>query len=228
MRTLSYCLMTATATAGIALAVPTSGQAAAVSGDYMEARSADVWTGPCFANGETGLLGREAILAWRVREGGWNGVSLAGLAVVGVVKASATLGDPFANPFPAQSVLIVDSNATPAQRAALIDLAREMGGDLFAQVVNTSSAPIRMDVGAGDAHEGRAVLDVGALARIETRMVGEHDRHCGNEETYYPPLTATTEATPAVSLVDGYQGPGLGVVWTTHNKRNAFVGSFAR
>jgi hypothetical protein len=33
---------------------------------------------------------------------------------------------------------------------------------------------------------------------------------------------------PAVSLVDRYNGPSLGVSWTTHDKRNAFVGSFAR
>ena len=72
--------------AGAALALPAVGQAALVSGDYVEARSADVWTGPCFANAEMGLAGQEAILAWRVREGGWGGVPLAGLSVVGVVR----------------------------------------------------------------------------------------------------------------------------------------------
>jgi hypothetical protein len=205
-----------------ALALPAIA-AAGVSGDYLEARSADVWTGPCFANAETGLLGQEAILAWRVREGEWKGVPLAGLAVVGVVKASATLGDPFANPYPARSVLIVDATATDSQRAALAALAREMGGDLFSDVVETLTAPIRMDV-QGE----RGVLDVGDLARIETRMVDDRDRHCGNESTYYPPLAPTTHATPAVSVVDLYRGPSLGVVWTTHNKRSAFAGSFAR
>jgi hypothetical protein len=59
-------------------------------------------------------------------------------------------------------------------------------------------------------------------------MVDDRDRHCGNESTYYPPLAPTTHATPAVSVVDLYRGPSLGVVWTTHNKRSAFAGSFAR
>jgi hypothetical protein len=214
--------------AGLALALGAVGEAAAVSGDYVEARSADVWTGPCFANGEMGLLGHEAILAWHVREGGWNGVPLAGLAVVGVVRASATLGDPFASPLPVRSVLIVDERATASQRQALLDLAREMGGELFADVVRTTSAPIRMEVVGHDGHGRSAFLEAGALARIETRTVGDHDRHCGNESTYYPPLTPTVEAVPAVSVVDGYSGPGLGVTWTTHDKRSAFVGSFAR
>ena len=80
----------------LALALPAAAQAAQIQGDYVETRSADVWTGPCFANAETGLTGREAILAWRVEKGAWNGVPLDGLSVVGVVKASATLGDPFA------------------------------------------------------------------------------------------------------------------------------------
>ena len=80
------------AVVGIALmavsAVPGS---AAIKGDYIEARSADVYTGPCFANGEVGLVGNEAILAWRIKEGDWRGTSLNGLGVVAVVKAHATL-----------------------------------------------------------------------------------------------------------------------------------------
>lgn len=224
MRRLSLSLVVAVG----ALALPAVGQADTVSGDYVEARSADVWTGPCFANAEMGLLGQEAILAWHVREGGWNGVPLAGLTVVGVVRARATLGDPFANPLPVRSVLIVDERATGPQRTALLDLAREMGGDLFTDVVHTASLPIRMETRGDGMDERRIFLEAGELARIETRTVGDRDRHCGNESTYYPPLTPTTRAVPAVSVVDGYSGPGLGVVWTTHDKRSAFVGTFAR
>ena len=39
-----------------------------VSGTYVEARTADVYTGPCFANSEVGLVGKEAIMAWRIEE----------------------------------------------------------------------------------------------------------------------------------------------------------------
>jgi hypothetical protein len=70
----------------VLLAIPGS---AAIKGDYIEARSADVYTGPCFANGEVGLVGNEAILAWRIKEGDWRGTSLNGLGVVAVVKAHA-------------------------------------------------------------------------------------------------------------------------------------------
>ena len=64
---------------------------AAIHGDYVEVRSADVYTGPCFANSEVDLEGKQAILAWKVRNGSWNGVSLDGLGLVAVVEANATL-----------------------------------------------------------------------------------------------------------------------------------------
>jgi hypothetical protein len=208
-----------------AMAVPAA--AAEIQGDYLETRSADVWTGPCFANGETGLVGREAIMAWRVDKGTWQGVSLDGLSVVGVVKASATLGDPFASPYPAKAVMIVDEKATTDQRAALVAFAREMGGGILDTVVRTEVAPIAMNVSRGH-HEAKGTLQAGELAQVETRAVGEKDKHCGNEDVYYPPLTSTDHALPAVAILDKFSGEGLGVSWTTHDKRNAFVGSFSR
>jgi hypothetical protein len=208
-----------------ALALPSA--AAEIHGDYLETRSADVWTGPCFANGETGLVGREAILAWRVDKGAWQGVSLDGLSVVGVVKASATLGDPFASPYPAKAVMIVDEKATPVQRAALVAFAREMGGGILDTVVRTEVSPIAMSVTRDD-HHANGFLQAGELAQVETRAVSAKDKHCGNEDVYYPPLTSTDEALPAVAILDKFSGEGLGVSWTTHDKRNAFVGRFSK
>src|SRR5579862_5356866 len=119
---------------------------AAMKGDYIEARSADVYTGPCFANSEVGLTGQEAILAWKIREGAWKGVSLGGLSVVAVVKANATLGDPYHNPYPARSILIVDSHANGAQRLALAAFAQSMAGNLLDHVLRVEAAPIQMIV----------------------------------------------------------------------------------
>src|SRR5881409_2361792 len=90
-----------------------------IRGDYIETRSADVYTGQCFANGEVGLVGDQAISAWHVQQGSWNGVKLDGLNVVAAVNANATLGDPYGNPYPAKAVLIVDAQANAAERAAL-------------------------------------------------------------------------------------------------------------
>src|SRR3974377_735345 len=148
-----------------------------ISGDYIETRSADVYTGQCFANGEVGLVGDQAILAWHVRSGNWNGVKLDGLSVVAAVKANATLGDPYANPLPAKAVLIVDEQAKPAERAALAAFARNMGGKLLENVVRTEVSPIDMEV----IHHGSARLRAGTFATIQTRSIGEDDHLCGNK-----------------------------------------------
>ncbi|RMG49335.1 MAG: DUF1326 domain-containing protein, partial [Acidobacteria bacterium] len=113
-------------TAGLVLgSFPSIGRAQHIRGTYVETRSADVYTGPCFANAEVGLVGDRAILAWRIERGQWQGVRLDGLSVVGVIKARATLGDPYSDPYPAEAVLIVDEKATPEQRTALIRFAQE-------------------------------------------------------------------------------------------------------
>src|SRR5687768_441106 len=95
-----------------------------IAGDYVEFRTADVFTGPCFANAEIGLTGAEAAMIWRVRDGSWNGVDLSGLVVVAVVRGTNTLGDPYSEPGAVKSAVIVDERATPVQRAALVEFAR--------------------------------------------------------------------------------------------------------
>lgn len=204
------------------LAVPAS---AAIKGDYLEVRSADVYTGPCFANSEVGLTGNEAILAWRVKEGKWKGTPLNGLGIVAVVKANATLGDPYHTPYPARSVLIVDEQATSAQRQALEEFARSAAGRLLANVVRVESAPIQLEIAQGAEH-GAAKLVAGKFARIETRSLCAADHICGNEFVYYPPLVPVTHAMPAFTLRDSFQGQGLNVIWNHVGKRSAFVGTF--
>src|SRR5580700_4790079 len=108
--------------------VCSSVQAAEISGEYLEARSCDVYTGPCFANSQTGLAGREALMAWKVDDGQWNGVQLCGLSVAVVLNAESTLGEDGVFPMTAgeiKSVILVDQKASKEQQAALIDFARK-------------------------------------------------------------------------------------------------------
>ena len=88
------------ASAGIASVATVGGSQAAspLHGSYVEVRSCDVYTGPCFANGEMNLTGREAIMSWSIHDGAFNGVKLDGLNVIAVVQAQNTLGD--VNRFP--------------------------------------------------------------------------------------------------------------------------------
>jgi len=51
----------------------------------VEARTSEVFAGACVVNGEAATTGREALLAWRVDQGRFNGVTLDGLAIVAAV-----------------------------------------------------------------------------------------------------------------------------------------------
>ena len=204
-------------------AIATVSAHAAIKGDYVEVRSADVYTGPCFANSQVDLDGKQAILAWKVRNGSWNGVDLSGLGVVAVVQASATLGDRFHNPYPAQAVLILDQRASRQQRVALQAFAKSAGGALVGQVVRVETAPINLEV----IRHGSVKMVAGSLARIETRSLCEGDDLCGNEEVYYPPLTKVADAMPAYTLEESFHGQGLGTVWEREGARSAFVGTFS-
>lgn len=199
---------------------------AEISGDYIETRSADVYTGQCFANGEVNLVGNEAIMGWRVNKGNWDGVDLNGLSVVVVVRAKATLGDPYADPYPAKSVLVVDDQATAAQKQALTEFAHHMTGRLTENVEQVISAPI--DLAVVREHHGKAILRAGNFVTVQTRALNDGDHVCGNEVTFYPPLTETSHAMPVVAIRDEYKGPALDEQWSLSGKRSAFVGTFTR
>src|SRR5215831_15251967 len=128
------------AVALIVVALPAG--AAGISGQYVECRTCDVWTGPCFANAEM-TAGKNAVLGWKVEKGSLDGTKLDGLSVVAVVDASDTLG--LEQTGPAKAVLIVDEKANTAQRDALVKLAKRQGGELVKNVIKVESAPITLD-----------------------------------------------------------------------------------
>src|SRR5262245_63650626 len=87
---------------------------ATVRGQYVEARTCDVYTGTCFANADTGLTGKNAALAWKFESGTVAGAKLDGLGVVAVVSAPETLG--LKQSAPGRAVVIVDERASKSQR----------------------------------------------------------------------------------------------------------------
>jgi len=208
--------------ATVLLAFPVMAQ---IQGDYVETRSTDVFTGQCYANGEMGLTGKEAILGWRVSKGSWNGIALDGLTIAGAVRAKATLGDPYGKPYPAKAVLFVDDRATPKQREALVAFAQHMGGRLFDNVERVIAAPVELEMSA--TNHGSALLRAGQFATVQTRAINPNDHNCGNDATFYSPLTPMQHSMAAVAVTDRYDGPELGETWNSHGRRSAFVGTFA-
>ncbi len=181
------------------LAIPAMAHAktSQISGEYLESRTADVYTGPCIANSEVNQTGQQAILAWHIDNGAFEGVSLDGLSIVAVVRANSTLGDPYTNPLPARAQFLVDQNADATQQAALVRFAQSQTGALLNEVVGVSAVPISLQM--GDMHGGMATLRAGNVVHMATRALEMTDMICGNEDVFYPPLAGNlTHAMPAL------------------------------
>lgn len=197
-----------------------------VRGEYVEARTADVYTGPCFANSEVGLAGDLAVMGWKIEKGSFDGVNLDGLSVMGVVHANGTLGD-YARPdMSAKSILIVDERADAEQRLALKAFAQKMGRNLLADVVRVEYRPIDFSLVGNSVHSAKAVMTAGNLAKLETRPLSEKDQICHNEAVWYQPLTKLDHAMPAYTVSNNFNGQGLGTSWNYSGNRGSFVGTF--
>jgi hypothetical protein len=213
-----------------------------IRGDYLEARTADVYTGPCFSNAEVFITGDKAVMAWKVTEGAWDGVDLSGLSVAAAVKGSTTFSED--DPAKARAVVIVDEKADRAQREALVSLAKHLAGERLSKVVDVRTSAINLNVEAhamaagrkmdDNAHKGhvaphapRASLWVPGLAEILTRPLDEGDHACGNEVVAYEPLSKGVDVLPAYTLGHHFRGKGLDSTWDDPNCRSSFVGHFA-
>jgi len=197
-----------------------------ITGNYLEARNAEVYASHCFANAELGIKGNLAVMAWRVEQGNLDGVSLDGLSVVAVVRAASTLGDPFSNPYPVKSVLIFDERANNIQREALTRMVKNNTRGLLADVVRTEALPIRLSF-EGSIHDRRATLVAGEMVRVETRRIRDSDSLCHLDDLYYAPLSTLDHAMPAFTLHNSFKGAGLDVHFSAPRRSSAYVGTFS-
>jgi hypothetical protein len=198
--------------------------AAGLTGQYVEARTCDVWTGPCFANADFNLGGKNAVMAWKVDRGSFDNVNLDGLGIAAVLSAGNTLG--LEQSGPARTILIVDSRATAEQRKALVRLAKQQGGKLLDNVIAVQAATVNLTQ-CECKGEVCAELVAGG-AKIKTRCLdAKHDKACGNESAFYPPLASGVTVLPAAAIEHTFTGEGLRETWRDFDRRGAYVGSFA-
>jgi len=194
-----------------------------ITGDYVEARTAEVFAGGCIMSSEAETIGRQAVLAWRIRSGQFDGVPINGLSVMAAVSGDRNLGiREIGGTAPAwvKAAVIVDEQATPAQRQALVGFVRAASGTLIDEVVDVKSAPIRFE--ASD-HE---VQVSGADAHLAVQRHFHHAPGCGAMQWFHP-FAAGTEASLGFTDANSFSGAALGTKWSHPNKRSGFVGTFA-
>ena len=204
------------------VAAPLGAGAGSITGAYVEARTAEVFAGGCVINGEAATTGREALLAWKVDRGTFDGVSLNGLAVVAAVAGDVNLSIREIGGEAAQTktALFVDDRATPAQRAALVAMARRLSNGVIDQVVELTPAPIQF-------------VDEGGAFRVSTKALQltvekelKHDPTCGGRQWFHP-LSAIDGAAMGTTSENAFSGTSLGTRWSDPNKRSSFFGTFS-
>jgi hypothetical protein len=199
--------------------------AAPIEGHYLEARTCQVYTGPCFANGEMGMAGKDAVMAWSIQHGVQDGIDLSGLHVALVVRASNTLGHQgFANAPTIRSVIVVDAAADSRQREALVRFVHSQAAAATVDVAAIETAPIQMQL---DVVELTGRLQVGQLVTLSTRKARPGDCICSNESAFYPPLTKLAGFVPGVTIEGEVKARELGTRWSIPDTRTAYLGTFS-
>jgi len=163
----------------------------AITGFYVEVRSNHVYTCGCLYSGEQVTGGREAILAWDIREGAYQDVALAGVKAVAVVQGAGNLG---LQGVPRRSVVFTHGSSQPAQQAVLAML-KEYYGAVLGDIQSVHSAPITIE------QEGeRVAISVAGVSRVVVRPARlPEDAHQGSLLWYAPfipapnPTLSTTE-----------------------------------
>jgi hypothetical protein len=193
-----------------------------VSGAYVEARTAEVFTGGCIMGSEAETVGKQAVLAWRVDRGTFNGVSLDGLSVVAALSGDRNLGlQEIGGGKPeVRSALFVDNRANPAQQLALVAMVNELSSGLVGTIVQVTPAPIQFADRGGEI----AVSAPNVTLDISKHMT--HDPTCGAMQWFHP-LASVTQADMGLTAEHAFTGSGLGTKWSDPNRRSAFFGTFS-
>jgi hypothetical protein len=193
-----------------------------VSGQYVEARTAEIFTGGCIMGSEAETMGKQAVLAWKVNRGTVNGVSIDGLSVVAALAGDRNLGlhEIGGDRATVRSVVYVDERANPVQRIALAALAHDLTKSM-GTIVSVTAAPITFS----DA--GQTIHVATSNVALDVNKVMTHDPTCGAQQ-WFNPLADVDQATMGVADQNTFSGSLLGTKWSDPNKRSAFFGTFSR
>lgn len=212
-------LVSAIATAAV-LAVGTAAYAApTLSGEYIEARTCNVYTGACHANGEMVTIGREAMLIWNIKDGNVDGVDVKGLSAVAVVVGTDNLAQEGAD---RSSVLYIDSRATDAQSKALGSAIAKQYGKALGTVLAVKTAPIEFKKSGLD-----YAVRIPKVAYLKTTRYACD--HCVMPHSvWYEPFVGLKSSIVAKASLAEFKGsPEISQTWRRADENSSFVGDFS-
>jgi hypothetical protein len=189
----------------------------------VEARTAEVFAGGCIMNSEAGTAGRQAVLAWKIDRGAYNGIALDGLAVVAAVSANQNLGiqEIGGAPPAAKAAVFVDQRATVPQQMALIAMANDLSKGIVGTVVSITPSQVQFT------EDGDAVRVAAGPVALDVAKHVPHDPSCGGMQWFHP-MSSVTEATIGMTERHAFSGSSLGTKWSAPYMKSAFFGTFER
>lgn len=201
-----------------ALVFSSKAENVSLRGDYVEVRTASVFAGACHYNGEVVTTGRDAMMAWNVTSGKWQGVDLSGVRAMAIVTADANLSDDQAA---RSSEIIIDSQASATQSQAMLNALKQKYAGTLGNVVTVRTAPVSFNrngrsyaVKADD-----AVIDVEAMP---------NDLCCKMPNlVWYTPLVGLENRKVGYTIRAGYSGKAISTPWSRSGENSAFYGSFS-
>ena len=206
---------------GLTTSLLLAGGQGLLSGEYVEARTAEVFTGGCVMGSEAETVGKQAVLAWKVAHGSFNGVSLDGLSVVAAVAGDKNLGlqEIGGGKANVRSAMFVDGRANPVQQMALVAMANELSNGMVGTIVQVTPSPIQF------ADQGKEIHVAANQVALDVRKEMTHDPTCGAMQWFHP-FSSVEQATIGVADQHAFSGSALGTKWSDPNKRSAFFGTF--
>ena len=191
----------------------------AITGEYLEARSVNVYVGACHFGSEYVEGGKDATVVWNINQGMWKGVSLRGLTVVAVVSAQKNLD---IDSKTRRSVLYVSSRANQLQQEMLIDFIKQNYMKTLGQLVETKVTTINFQKN-GIAYE----VAIGKVLSLSATKFPCHN--CTQpHQIWYSPLSKINNTAIGKSTVYSYQDKSLSVKWEIGQSiNNIFVGQFS-
>jgi hypothetical protein len=203
---------------GAGVAFTSRAENTSVKGDYVEVRTASVFAGACHFNGEVVTTGREALMAWNITGGSWDGTDLTGVKAIAVVSSEENLANAQAGH---KSELIVDASATHAQAVAFIKALKSNYANSLGQVVSVQSAPITFT------HQGKTYEVSSSEARINVESM-PNDLCCRQPNlVWYDPLVPLQQRKVGYTINALYNGHDVGDKWQRAGENSAFYGSFS-
>ena len=214
--------MLVAALASLTAAPLVAGGKGSVTGAYVEARTAEVFTGGCIMNSEAETMGKQAVLAWKVDRGSFNGIAIDGLSVVAALSGDRNLGmTEMGGAKPTvHSAIFVDGRANGAQQLALVAMANELSNGLVGSIVQVTPTAIQFVD-----HGGEIEVSAGQVALDVSKHL-THDPTCGAMQWFHP-FSSVDQASIGMTATHSFTGAALGTKWSDPNKRSAFFGTFS-